>query len=115
MRELNPFAATTVPLGEISQDATCGTRSRKTTRNRLSSLAKDNRAGRDRPQPLALAWQLLAAHYAVRTASAFPSIGAIWTELSANLSMYGIDAAHTLEEVTIGLGAASSSPSPWRS
>jgi NitT/TauT family transport system permease protein len=54
----------------------------------------------------AVVWQLLAAHYAVRTANAFPSIGAIWSELSGNLSMYGIDTAHTLEEVTIGLGVS---------
>jgi NitT/TauT family transport system permease protein len=54
----------------------------------------------------ALAWQLLAAHYAVRTANAFPSLGAIWSELSGNTSMYGIDALHTFEEVAIGLGVS---------
>jgi NitT/TauT family transport system permease protein len=106
VRELNPFEATTVPPGKISQDATCGTRSRKTTRNRLLRSLRTIVPGAIGLSLFALAWQLLAAHYAVRTANAFPSIGAIWTELSANLSMYGIDAAHTLEEVTIGLGAS---------
>jgi len=52
----------------------------------------------------ALVWQLVAAHYAVRTANAFPSLGKIWTALTGNLSTYGIDAAHTGEEVAIGLG-----------
>jgi NitT/TauT family transport system permease protein len=51
-------------------------------------------------------WQLLAHHYALRTAGAFPSLGAIWIELTGNLSMYGIDAAHTLEEVAVGLSVS---------
>jgi NitT/TauT family transport system permease protein len=54
----------------------------------------------------ALAWQLTAAHYAVRTANAFPSLGEIWTALVGNLSMYGINAAHTAEEVAIGFGVS---------
>lgn len=55
---------------------------------------------------LAVAWQLVAAHFSVRTHDAFPSLGEIWTALSGNLSMFGIDGLHTLEEVVIGLAAS---------
>ena len=55
---------------------------------------------------LAVAWQLVAAHYAVRTHNAFPSLGAIWSALTGNLSMYGIDASRTIEEVAIGLSVS---------
>ena len=51
---------------------------------------------------LAALWQLVAVH----NPDAFPTLGAVYTELTGNLSMYGIDSAVTLREVAIGLAAS---------
>jgi NitT/TauT family transport system permease protein len=49
-----------------------------------------------------LLWQLVAS----RNSYAFPSLGAIGQNLGGNLSLYGRDAAQTLEEVAVGLGVS---------
>jgi NitT/TauT family transport system permease protein len=104
MNELSPSVGT-APSGGLA-DASDRTPNRKSITSRARRALKTILPGATGLGLFALSWQLLAAHYAVRTAGAFPSIGAIWSELSGNVSTYGIDAAHTLEEVTIGLGVS---------
>jgi NitT/TauT family transport system permease protein len=103
---MNPLAVDTPPFGRAPTDATDDTLSAKNIKSHIGRALGTILPGGIGLGLFALAWQLLAAHYAVRTANAFPSIDAIWKELSGNLSAYGIDAAHTLEEVTIGLGVS---------
>jgi NitT/TauT family transport system permease protein len=47
-------------------------------------------------------WQLVAS----RNPHALPSLGAVYDELTGNLSFYASNAGWTLEEVAIGLGAS---------
>lgn len=103
---MSELAVETAPFGRLPGDAIYDSRRGKKTRDRLHGMLRTIVPGGVGLGLFALAWQLLAAHYAIRTANAFPSLGAIWTELAGNLSMYGIDAAHTLQEVTIGLGVS---------